>query len=462
MVFSSLSFVFFILPLFLLCDRLAMLQPLASARWVRNIPLLVLSLFFYTWGESATVLLLLGLSLLNYLAGMAVHRFSRPLPVLFGAVSVNLLVLFFYKYCHWFLTSIFPALAWDAPALPLGISFFTFHAISYLVDIYRKVIPPARNALDFFTYFCMFPHLVAGPIIRYSQIQNEIVATRKPSSDLFCFGMYRFLLGLNKKVLIANTIAPLADIAFNSTPANLTVLDAWIGAVAYTIQLYFDFSGYSDMAIGLAAMAGFRFEENFFRPYSAASVREFWRRWHISLSRWFVDYLFIPLGGSRASAFITYRNLLLVFVLCGLWHGADATFLLWGLWHGVFLVFERLYGGEKPVLPCAIRRLYTMAVVVLGWVLFRAETTESAFAFLAQMASGPFAVPLFAVHVVPLVALGVGVLLCALPDSLFPRPTAHTEETLPTLHFCVHALLAVISFGMLCLSSTNPFLYFNF
>jgi len=226
--------------------------------------------------------------------------------------------------------------------MPLGISFFTFHAISYLVDIHRKDIKPARSVADFFAYFCMFPHLVADPIVRYAQIREQI-SGRRPDRELFNFGVYRFLLGLNKKVIIANSVSVIADTAFtnNMLGSGLGMMDAWVGIAAYTIQIYFDFSAYSDMAIGLAAMPGFRFEENFRRPYSSASIKEFWRRWHISLSSWFRDYLYIPLGGNRKGNLVSFCNLIIVFFLCGLWHGANLTFIIWGLWHGGFLVIER-------------------------------------------------------------------------------------------------------------------------
>ena len=255
---------------------------------------------------------------------------------------LNIFLLFCCKYVCWVISLILPFLELKQPKLPLGISFFTFHAISYLIDIRRGVIQPAKNAVDFLTYFCMFPHLVAGPIVRYAQVQHELTR-RGPDASLFSYGVFRFLMGLNKKVLIANSVAGIADAAFVlSSQGNLHFLDAWLGIAAYTVQIYFDFSGYSDMAIGLAAMAGFHFEENFNRPYSSSSIREFWRRWHISLSSWLRDYLYIPLGGSRGSVLSTYRNQLVVFFICGLWHGADMTFIVWGLWHGIFLIVERM------------------------------------------------------------------------------------------------------------------------
>lgn len=347
--------------------------------------------------------------------------------------------------------------------MPLGISFFTFHAIRYLIDVYRRHIPPAKNALDFLTYFCMFPHLVAGPIVRYAQVKDDLGA-RGPDKELFAFGMYRFLVGLNKKVIIANSVAVMADSAFSmSTVGTLHFFDAWLGITAYAVQIYFDFSGYSDMAIGLAAMAGFRFEENFLRPYSSASIREFWRRWHISLSSWLRDYLYIPLGGSRHGEFATYRNLLLVFFLCGLWHGADVTFILWGLWHGVFLVLERLPVGRMlERLPGILCRGYTLLVVLVGWVFFRAENIGAAGTYLSDMFTVSFAPVALSYHATACVALVAGTVLCLLPDRFFPAPTSRMAGSFPASAYWLQALLAVLSVALLLIGARNPFIYFDF
>lgn len=296
MVFASLSFIFLLLPLFLAIDFSARL---AKPGTLRNVGLLLISLLFYTWGEAAGVFLLLVLGVINYVAGNYLPKSKNPRLWIAAFVSLNLAVLVGFKYAYWLLSFVLPALANKTASMPLGISFFTFHAISYLIDVYRRQVAPARNALDFLTYFCMFPHLVAGPIVRYAQVKDDL-STRGPDRELFTFGMYRFLVGLNKKVIIANSVAILADSAFSmSAGGHLHFFDAWLGLMAYAIQIYFDFSGYSDMAIGLAAMAGFHFEENFQRPYSSTSIREFWRRWHISLSSWLRDYLYIPLGGNK-------------------------------------------------------------------------------------------------------------------------------------------------------------------
>ena len=460
MVFSSISFLFIILPLFLLGDLAART---ARSVCLRNSVLLAVSLLFYTWGESATVFVLVALSIFNYLAGGILHRGKNPRLILGLSVGVNLAVLIGYKYTFWLVSLIVPGLLTNTINMPLGISFFTFHAISYLIDIFRKTIPPASTPLNFFAYFCMFPHLVAGPIVRYAQVQHDL-EQRGPDRNLFAFGVFRFLLGLNKKVLIANFVAQLADAAFEaSKTGHLSGYDAWIGISAYAIQIYFDFSGYSDMAIGLAAMAGFHFEENFKRPYSANSIREFWKRWHISLSSWLRDYLYIPLGGSRGGSLTTYRNLLFVFLVCGIWHGADATFVIWGAWHGAFLILERLPAGRVlEILPAILRRCYMALVVLVGWVFFRADNFDSAVVYLSNMFTLRMAPFTFSYFALPLSVLAIGVFLCLIPDRLVPTPTSHKETEYSLAAFYLQAILGIASIGALLTSTHNPFIYFNF
>ena len=460
MVFASLSFMFILLPIFLALDFFLRLTQKAQ---FRNVAFLIVSLFFYIWGEVANVFLLLGLGFINYYAGnLILHsRFSRLALAFF--ISLNLTVLVGFKYAYWLISLALPDIVSSQPAMPLGISFFTFHAISYLVDIYRRHVAPAKNTLDFLTYFCMFPHLVAGPIVRFAQVASDMPA-RGPDRTLFSFGMYRFLIGLNKKVIIANSVAVLVDYTFSMSSLNkLDFVDAWIGIIAYAVQIYFDFSGYSDMAIGLAAMAGFRFEENFRRPYSSVNIRDFWRRWHISLSSWLRDYLYIPLGGSKGTRQATYRNLLLVFFLCGLWHGADITFVLWGLWHGMFLIIERLPVGRfLDKLPYFFARGYTLLVVLVGWVFFRAGDLTSACNYLNDMFSfslGPVSAVYYTASMIALVA---GVCICLLPDKWLPAPESRNPDAYAILPYLAQAALAVLSIGLLLISSRNPFIYYNF
>jgi len=461
MVFASLAFIFVILPLFLAGDFLTRLAQ--TAAW-RNIWLVIISLFFYLWGEAANVFLLLGLGVINYWAGRHLPGSRRPRLWLALFVAVNLSILFGFKYAGWLVT--FLGLEWPGklPSLPLGISFFTFHAISYLVDIYRRQIAPAETALDFLTYFCMFPHLVAGPIVRYAQIRRDL-GRRGPNIELFSFGLYRFILGLNKKVLIANSVAVMVDSAFLlSRTGNLQAPDAWLGILAYSIQIYFDFSGYSDMAIGLAAMAGFRFDENFKRPYSSNNMREFWRRWHISLSSWLRDYCYLPLGGSRATMLVTARNLLLVFFLCGLWHGADMTFIVWGLWHGLFLWIERwrFLAERLEKMPDWLARVYVWLVVLIGWVFFRAENMSAALAYFENMFTFSTAPVTLAYYWHALAALAAGMFLCLLPDRYFFSPTSRQPGAYSAVFYGLQTALAIASVSLLLSVARNPFIYFNF
>ena len=460
MVFASSTFIFLLLPLFLALDFAARA---CGSTTLRNTALLAASLLFYTWGEAGNVLILLAMGAFNYLAGRALPKCGHPRFWLTVCIIANLGLLVAFKYACWLANLVLPGLISQQPVMPLGISFFTFHAISYIVDVHRRDIEPAQSALDFLTYFCMFSHLVAGPIVRYAQIREDM-ASRGPDRELFAFGMYRFLLGLNKKVIVANTVSIIADKAFDlSSLGSLHFLDAWIGITAYAVQIYFDFSAYSDMAIGLAAMAGFHFEENFRRPYSSASIREFWRRWHISLCQWLRDYLYIPLGGGRAGNFATYRNLIVVFFLCGLWHGANMTFVLWGVWHGIFLVLERISLGrllEKA--PAFLARGYVLLVVLIGWVFFRSENIHTAMQYLANMFS-PSLDPVMLIYFrTASLTLLAGVVLCLLPDRIFPAPASRNPGGIPFAMMCAQAVLAVYSVARLLQGTRNPFIYFNF
>jgi len=339
MVFSSSTFLFAFLPLALAG------YALTRTTRLRNLWLLLASLVFYAWGESFYVLILLVSIFCNWLVALALQK-HRRMAVLAAGVTLNLALLGFYKYANFIVDTASALSAWAglpavvaAPVhLPLGISFFTFQAISYLVDVYRQDAPAQRRLSDVALYISLFPQLIAGPIVRYASIEKQL-AKRSFDLENFVAGARRFIIGLAKKVLIANVLGETADNIFGlESPAATT---AWLGVACYTLQIYFDFSGYSDMAIGLGRMFGFRFDENFKYPYIATSIRDFWRRWHISLSSWFRDYVYIPLGGSRGGQARTAMNLIIVFVLCGLWHGASWSFVVWGLFHGIFLSLER-------------------------------------------------------------------------------------------------------------------------
>jgi alginate O-acetyltransferase complex protein AlgI len=361
-----------------------------------NALLLVASVIFYAKGGGAFTWLMLASIAFNYWMAIAVDR-ARGTPaarqLLAVAVSLNLVVLVVFKYANFFadnVNTLFLALGVHPVVvprvlLPIGISFFTFHAISYVVDVYRRDATAQKSPVHAALYLLLFPQLIAGPIIRYRDIADQL-ARRFVDLDGFAYGVRRFVVGLAKKVLIANVVAVPADKIFGMPAGQLTAPHAWLGIVCYTLQIYFDFSGYSDMAIGLGRMFGFRFPENFRWPYIADSVQEFWRRWHISLSTWFRDYLYVPLGGNRVSPARMYRNLVTVFFLCGLWHGASWNFVVWGLFHGTFLVVERVGVGDAlRRLWAPLRHVYLLLVVMIGWVFFRADTLSAAIAFLGAM-----------------------------------------------------------------------------
>ena len=436
---------------------LCMLARWTKRPWVRNGLLLLFSLAFYAWGEPTYVFLMLGAILANYLLAFRVRE-SRLVFVC--AVALDLGMLAVFKYLDLLISAANGLFRLNLPgahlALPIGISFYTFQILSYVIDVRRGDVPPARNLVDFAAYVSMFPQLIAGPIVRYVDVAADL---RRLNGDIStaAAGARRFCMGLAKKVLLANTLASVADTAFGMT-GSLNFGGAWAGLIAYALQIYFDFSGYSDMAIGLGKMLGFSFPENFRYPYVSLSVKEFWRRWHLSLSTWFRDYLYIPLGGSRRGKGHTLLNLLIVFALCGLWHGANWTFLLWGLWHGLFLCLERLSFMKKlqEALPKWVRWCYTALVVLLGWVLFRADSL----ALALQYAGNLFSLEGVWISEVLTVQSGAALLagiVCCLP---LPRPRQNAlTETVYTL-----IALALLAACALCLAggTYNPFIYFRF
>ncbi len=391
MIFSSTIFLFLFLPLVLTTY-------LVVGRKFRNIVLLVASLAFYTWGENIFVLPLLASILLNYVFGILIdhshrHGGSGKAPLVL-AVIVNIGMLGVFKYANFIVANLntillklqITPLEVYKIHLPMGISFFTFQALSYVIDLYRRESSVQKNFLNIALYISLFPQLIAGPIIRYHYIAEQI-GQRRTQLDDFSYGVQRFIVGLGKKILVANVLGKTVDYIFSLPPDNIPAGLAWLGAISYTLQIYYDFSGYSDMAIGLGRMFGFRYMENFNYPYVAKSIKEFWRRWHISLSTWLRDYLYIPLGGSKCGVARTYLNLFIVFLICGLWHGASWTFVTWGGYHGVFLIFERIRLGRYflKVMPAPIKHLYVLLVVIVGWVFFRAESFVYALGYLRSM-----------------------------------------------------------------------------
>lgn len=469
MVFSSLPFLFFILPLFLSLDFF-----LRKSVTLRNISLILISLFFYVFdGGFHSLKILLAYGLLNLVFGYILESVKEKKTnfkniTLFLFVAINLIALGFYKYSYW-IVDLFNQLGLllnvnaKIQTLPLGISFFTFHAISYLIDIARNQLSGKCKITTFLAYFFMFPHLIAGPIVRFKDVKDDL-NERVDSHSLFNYGLYRFILGLNKKILIANSVAPLADMAFLFNVNSISTSDAWIGALAYMIQIYFDFSAYSDMAIGLAAMAGFRFHENFNSPYKATSIQDFWRRWHISLSSWLRDYVYIPLGGSRVATYRIYFNLVFVFFLCGLWHGANMTFVIWGLYNGLFLILERVFLKDVLAkLPKVLTHSYALIVVLVGWVIFRADNIEHALEYLKVMftVSNLDNVSLVEGKIVNYAALILGFLVAFSSLPSFSSSDAYEQKT-HIKAYIVHAILVFFSVIILFFNAQNPFIYFNF
>jgi len=479
-VFSSVIFLFYFLPVFLLGYY--------ASGW-RAGALLAGSAAFYVWGEGGYVFLLLGLIALNYAGSRWLDATSAPrrrTAILAGLVVADFAVLGFFKYSE-FLAHDLNLLLHHALApeirqdLPLGISFFTFQLVSYAVDVHRGSVKVERDPVRFAAYILMFPHLIAGPIVRYADIRDEMHAERRKTAHLG-LGFQYFIVGLCQKVLIANTVAPLADHGFGLDPAQLDATAAWLGVWSYTLQIYFDFCGYSNMAIGLAFMLGFTFPKNFDYPYIAQSITDFWRRWHMSLSSWFRDYIYIPLGGNRNGLAQTVRNLLIVFFLTGLWHGAAWRFIVWGLYHGAFLMLERFgLGRVLERLPRPARHIYAMLVVMVGWVFFRADSMSHALSYLSEMARpAHFAAPgpalalllnaqsaaalvlgsLFAAPLAPALMERLGT-----PRAEPPRPDLPPRLETRSVHALPIPLLAAgfaLSVAILVGSTLNPFLYFRF
>ena len=488
MVFSSEVFLFLFLPIVLVGHWLA-------GRRLRNIFLLLASLFFYAWGETHYVVTMLVIIILNYLFGILLDssylnkvntnsiQFKRKIS-LYIMLVINLLPLLYYKYSV-FLSENFIQLfnientdfdPNSGPHLPIGISFFTFQAMSYLIDIYRKENQAQRSIFSVGLYISLFPQLIAGPIVRYSTVAKQL-KERIQTIELFSSGVERFVYGLGKKVLIANPLGYIADYIFSLPSSELTFATVWIGIVCYALQIYFDFSGYSDMAIGLGRMLGFRFLENFNYPYISTSIREFWQRWHISLSSWFRDYLYIPLGGNRNGPWRTIRNLFIVFIICGLWHGASWNFVIWGLLHGSFLALERgRFGSALNRLPRAIQHSYVLLVVLIAWVFFRAENLEISLNYLATMFSFPENLTINALIAIKLETEFYFTLLVALILSapFFQKLQERSHQWLVEKNSIValvsaktiHIISLFSIFTLSCMEiangSYNPFIYFRF
>lgn len=471
MVFSSLVFLCVFLPV------LYLIYCILPGKGVKNGVLILASLLFYAYGEPVYVLLLIGSSLINYLGANLIAGASkggRKKLILAMLVVANLCLLGVFKYTGFVVESLNRGLHLSLPvpeiALPIGISFFTFQIMSYVIDVYRGNVEVQKNYFKVLLYISFFPQLIAGPIVKYRDIAAEIDNRKASFSDAW-EGFRRFSIGLGKKVLIANSMGKVADTIFNGPMSHVNILVAWIGAIAYLFQIYYDFSGYSDMAIGLGRMFGFHFNENFLYPYGAASIKEFWRKWHISLSTWFREYLYIPLGGNRKGNLRTSVNKMIVFFCTGLWHGASWTFVVWGLYHGAFLLLEDFLPAIRK-LPKAIGHVYTLLVVLVGFVLFRAENIGQAGYMISQMFTGfPVNPEAYSIGMQQLTPFFLFMLVVAfLGMAPLAKPVSIIKERIlgeGNLFLNVLVNLYVVFILVICMislsgSAYNPFIYFRF
>ncbi|GGG44569.1 MBOAT family O-acyltransferase [Hymenobacter glacieicola] len=448
----------------------------------KNVVSLVASLLFYAWGGLNFLALFLASVVVNFVLIRFMDQAQNWQKRIYLILSIvlNVAMLFYFKYANFFLENVSALgevagaspLTWEKVVLPIGISFFTFEKLTYTIDVYRGVNKPLRSFWDFMLYIMLFPKMIAGPIVRFHEIADQLTdRTAFDTVDQKLAGLFRFMIGLAKKVLIANVLGEQADAIFGLPPAQLPVAQAWLGAVAYTFQIYFDFSGYSDMAIGLGRLMGFQFPENFNNPYISLSITEFWQRWHITLGRWMRDYLYIPLGGNRVKPGRLYVNLWTVFILSGFWHGAAWNFIAWGAYHGLFLILDRLFLLRLYRKLGALSILPTFLITVVGWVLFRAETLAGALAYVSRMlglgAEATAALPYYTREFWFTLALAA---LFSFMAAL-PRIERWEIRTLAASHFSVRAaagitavtaLLLLLSMGYIVGSSFNPFIYFRF
>lgn len=466
MAFSSNFFLFAFLPVFL---GLYLVTPSV----LRNAVLLVASLVFYFFDTGYLVGILVASVLMNHLVALCFTKLhARAARWLFvAAIAANLIVLLHFKYTGFLWGVAEPLLKLvhveigkpPVIELPIGISFFTFQAISYLADVYKRTTTAARSPVDFGAYHSLFPQLIAGPIVRYVEVEKELYQ-RRFSIDALADGLFRFSLGFGKKLILADPMGSLADSVFGLPTGELSSGAAWIGAVAYTLQIYYDFSGYSDMAIGLGRILGFQFPENFNQPYRSQSITEFWRRWHMTLSRWFRDYVYFPLGGNRRGPWMTYRNLFIVFFLCGLWHGAGYTFIVWGLYHGALLTLERVYTTHVGPLPRGpVPWIITVFMVMVGWVFFRAVSMEQALHFLSTMFGLSHAAVRYydiSAYAMPrnLFFMAVGIGFALVPMEGFSMRL----DRRPILRATYAALIFFYAATILAAYSFNAFIYFRF
>ncbi len=476
MIFSSILFLIYFLPVFLLVYYI-------TPKFLKNVVVLVFSIFFYSWGAPKFIFVILGTTLVDFFLVKWMYNTQTRLYrriLLTVSVCMNLGLLFYFKYSGFFIenvdvfiTHIFHVhpLGWTKLVLPLGISFYTFETITYVVDVYRGEHKPLDNFWNYQLYIILFPKLIAGPIIRYHELADQITdRSANETTENRLLGFYRFIIGLAKKVLIANQMGALADAVFKTSTADLSAYAAWMGILAYTFQIYFDFSGYSDMAIGLARMIGFKFPENFENPYTSQSITEFWRRWHMSLGRWMKNYLYIPLGGNRVDSKLRlYFNLWFVFLISGLWHGASWNFVFWGAYHGTFLALERAFLLRVyDKIGKFFRTVLTFLVVVIGWVFFRVEKFNDAILFIKRMfIANPKEykfIPDPAFYTILTIAAFFAFFTFfkwtqKVQDGIFTLEYSNLRHLLTAF---IVLVLFILSVGNIAGSGFNPFIYFRF
>ena len=473
MIFSSNLFLLYFLPIFLLVYYFVDTK-------FKNFVILGASIFFYSWGAPKFIFVILASTIIDFYIVKRLYlsqSITQKRLLLASSVFINLGLLLYFKYANFFVANLnvsleilgFSQVKWTAIALPIGISFYTFQTLTYSIDVYRKVHTPLEKVSDYLLYIMSFPQMIAGPIVRFNSIADQIIQ-RSESVDDKLMGFYRFSIGLAKKVLIANVMAEQADLIFNSNLSQLNPGSAWLGMLAYTFQIYFDFSGYSDMAIGLGRMMGFRFPENFDSPYISQSISEFWRRWHITLGSFMRDYLYIPLGGNRvASKYRLFFNLWVVFLLSGLWHGASWNFLIWGAYHGFFLILDRLFllkilnrMGQIPSI------IITFLFVMVGWVVFRLERVAKIKIYLSKLFSLNSSVEfetIPAFGLISILAVIFSFLVIFKQGKKLEKFVFYTEHYSLKYHFIftiLSILLLMLSTSSITSSDFNPFIYFRF
>ena len=496
MLFSSMIFLWVFFAVIVGVNFLFTLLPFKSEQArvrTKNLFLLITSLLFYAWGGIYYLLIMVASILLNFAGGYVLEKGVKTKKArkwaLVVIIALNLSILFFFKYFNMLIAIIESiiqpgagfaeildtmfsmkgtgSLGLAQVVLPIGISFFTFQAMSYVMDIYMGKAKLQENIIDFALYVALFPQLIAGPIVQYADVDLQL-RTRKETLDMFVSGQKRFCYGIAKKVLISNTVAKIADDIWALEPETMGAGVAWLGIIAYTLQIYYDFSGYSDMAIGLGRMLGFSFKENFNYPYTSLSVAEFWRRWHISLGSWFREYIYIPLGGNRKGLFRTNLNVFIVFALTGIWHGANFTFIAWGLFYAILQIIERLFLGKllekNPVK--ILNWIYTMFAVMIGWIYFRSDNIFQANAFVAQLFNfkGGSASAVSFLSMNAIIVIIVGILFSGFVQRPLKKYYDKVSTTIPvlTVDFALQFVLFVLSILMLVSGTYNPFIYFQF